>query len=284
MNEMQCEPEQFTGRIIFMSMYNDVVWEFFLPKKELCIANSMTVAGYAKRFSDSGRFSGLDQKRNGAGRTRTSRKENGRMSLNTCCSTLAKADLPCSVEQVLWNEELWKAKEVETCLFTSVVINQTVEGNFCIIISVNQLSVFGAVAVLCEELASRISNCSASMERLVAKDKAETMVAPTDLSTTTNPLMTNAQARGNLLREHKQRFANLPDDLRIIICAPKQVSWRLSFEDTIFVTIDEAELAKLDCPGSCREYTLPRDDELSKADRMDSWKHEDRSSIGGNSH
>ena len=35
MNEMQCEAEQFTGRIIFMSMYNDVVWEFFLPKKRI---------------------------------------------------------------------------------------------------------------------------------------------------------------------------------------------------------------------------------------------------------
>ena len=31
------------------------------------------------------------------------------------------------------------------------------------------------------------------------------------------------------------------------------------------MTTDEAELAKLDCPGSCREYKLPRDDELSKA-------------------
>ena len=31
------------------------------------------------------------------------------------------------------------------------------------------------------------------------------------------------------------------------------------------MTIDEEELAKLDCLGSRREYTLPRDDELSKA-------------------
>ena len=26
MTESQCEPEQFKGRIIFMSMYNDIVW------------------------------------------------------------------------------------------------------------------------------------------------------------------------------------------------------------------------------------------------------------------
>ena len=27
MTELQCEPEQLKGRIIFMSMYNDIVWE-----------------------------------------------------------------------------------------------------------------------------------------------------------------------------------------------------------------------------------------------------------------
>ena len=26
MNEMQCEPQQFTGRIIFISMYNEMSW------------------------------------------------------------------------------------------------------------------------------------------------------------------------------------------------------------------------------------------------------------------
>ena len=93
---------------------------------------------------------------------------------------------------------------------------QTDEVIFRTIISVNQLSAYGAVADMCEEVASRISNCSASMERLVAKDKLETMVAPTDLSSTTNPLLTNAQARRNLLRDYKQRFADLPDDLRMI--------------------------------------------------------------------
>ena len=50
MNERQCEPEQFTGRIIFMSMYNEIVWEE-KENKELCIANSITVAVYANSFA-----------------------------------------------------------------------------------------------------------------------------------------------------------------------------------------------------------------------------------------
>ena len=39
MDEMQCEPKQFTGRIIFM--YRN-------KEKKSCMTNSKTVAGYAK--------------------------------------------------------------------------------------------------------------------------------------------------------------------------------------------------------------------------------------------
>ena len=70
--------------------------------------------------TDIGHFSDLDQKRNGTGQTRTSRMENELMLLNTCCSTSVKADIPYFAEQVLWNEELYEAKEVERCLNTSV--------------------------------------------------------------------------------------------------------------------------------------------------------------------
>ena len=123
---------------------------------------------------------------------------------------------------------------------------QTVEVIFRTIISVNQLN-----ADMCEELASRISDCSASTVRPVAKDAPETLVAPTELSTTTNPLLTNDQARGNLLQEYKQRFAHLPDDLRMIKLCSVAVFMKTVFRGQYFVTIDEAELA--------------RDVELSKA-------------------
>ena len=50
MTEIQCEPERFPGRIIFMSMYNDIVLGE-KGNKELCTANSKIVAGYAKKFA-----------------------------------------------------------------------------------------------------------------------------------------------------------------------------------------------------------------------------------------
>ena len=68
---------------------------------------------------------------------------------------------------------------------------QIVEVVFRTIISVNQLSTYGEVADVSEDLASRISDCPSSTVKLVAEDKPETMVSSTDLSTTTNPLLTN---------------------------------------------------------------------------------------------
>ena len=50
MTEIQCELEQFPGRIIFMSVYNDIVWRE-KGNEELCVANSKTVADYARKFA-----------------------------------------------------------------------------------------------------------------------------------------------------------------------------------------------------------------------------------------
>ena len=42
MGKLQCEPENFTGRIIFMSMFNDIVRDA-KGKHELCVNNSKTI-------------------------------------------------------------------------------------------------------------------------------------------------------------------------------------------------------------------------------------------------
>ena len=49
MAELRCEPEQFQGRVIFMSMYNDIVWRE-RGCRENCVGNSVNVAAYAKKF------------------------------------------------------------------------------------------------------------------------------------------------------------------------------------------------------------------------------------------
>ena len=48
MRELQCEPDNVTGRIIFMSMFNDIVWDAKV-NDELCVNNSKTSKEYAER-------------------------------------------------------------------------------------------------------------------------------------------------------------------------------------------------------------------------------------------
>ena len=43
------DPEQFQGRIIFMSMFNDIIWGIKDNEQE-CIANATLVSVFAKRF------------------------------------------------------------------------------------------------------------------------------------------------------------------------------------------------------------------------------------------
>ena len=49
MGKLQCEPENFTGRIIFVSMFNDIAWDA-KGNDELCVSNSKTIREYAERF------------------------------------------------------------------------------------------------------------------------------------------------------------------------------------------------------------------------------------------
>ena len=55
--EFKCERELFRGRIIFRSMYNDIVWTK-RGNKENCIANALRFIEYARRFPQ-GRWSFL---------------------------------------------------------------------------------------------------------------------------------------------------------------------------------------------------------------------------------
>ena len=88
------------------------------------------------------------------------------------------------------------------------------------------------------------------------------MLVNTELSTTTKPLLINEKVQGNLLREYERKCANLPDDIELIRLCSNAGFIKTVAEGQFFVTLDDAELAKLG--GSCREYTLLRDDHLSK--------------------
>ena len=76
------DPSEFKGRIIFMSMFNDILWGSEDNERE-CNANADLVSLFAKDFQqDIGHSSDLDQKQSGILVTLTDHKENGTESLN----------------------------------------------------------------------------------------------------------------------------------------------------------------------------------------------------------
>ena len=91
----------------------------------------------------------------------------------------------------------------------------TIETVFRTIVSVNQLSIHGAVSDVCEEY----STCQTRTVRPVLAGKYDPLVAPANLLTTTPRPSIEIPAQENLLQKYKKRVERLPQQGRLIkIC------------------------------------------------------------------
>ena len=113
------ESEQFQGRIIFMSMFNDIMW-WIKDNEQECIANSTFMSQFAKRFP-AGRLSffkfGSETKWYSTNKGRPRGKWDRVAEL---MMIKEKADSQFSEPRVHCLEERSKAKEVDNYLFISV--------------------------------------------------------------------------------------------------------------------------------------------------------------------
>ena len=132
----------------------------------------------------------------------------------------------------------------------------TIENVFRTIISVNQLSIYGAVSDFCEEHGT----CQTSTGRPAVAEQSAPFFAPADLLIMRPTSSVEIPAQENLLQKHKERVENLsqPDQL-IKICTDA------GFLKTVevgqyFMTKHTDEFLQFAEPVTCREYTLPRDD------------------------
>ena len=117
-------PEIFTGRILFMSMFNDISCGTKDNEKE-CVANAKVVSLYAKKFGAGQRsFIGPIPKRSGTQSKRTVHKESGTISRRRCCWNSLKADVRLSVLRPHCPEVNSEAKDMENCRFTFLPLRQ----------------------------------------------------------------------------------------------------------------------------------------------------------------
>ena len=171
------EPEQFQGRIIFMSMFNDITWRTTDNEKE-CIANSTLVFLFAERFP-AGRWSFLgpgsetkwystDRERPGGKWDRVA--ELMMIKFGESGHPVFRATSPLSRGTL-------KSKGGGQLSLHFCADGDTIETVFRTIISVSQLSICGAVSDLCEEC----STCQTSTERPVLAEQSDPFFAPVNL-------------------------------------------------------------------------------------------------------
>ena len=178
MKEQKCHPEQFKGRIIFMSMYNDIAWgeKGNTGRGEY---NSQTVADYARRFPR-GHWSFL-----GPG---SEKKWYGTYSDNPDgVWEKSAADMMLEfgetihplfrASSALERGEL-RSKEGRKKTIHFNGSEQNVEFILRTVMSANQLSIYGTVADICTEV-SEDTMASGKPEAHAAQDPLETMKIPT---------------------------------------------------------------------------------------------------------
>ena len=144
-------PENFTGRILFMSMFNDISCGTRDNEQE-CLANTRLVSLYARKFCK-GQWSFIGP---GSEKKWYSIKEDSPQGI---CDKLAEkmllefAESGCPIFRAttpLSRGQL-KSKGHGKLSIHFAAVQETIETIFRKIVSANQLSLYGAVAEMCEE-------------------------------------------------------------------------------------------------------------------------------------
>ena len=143
-------PEIFTGRIIFMSMFNDISCGSRDNEKE-CGSNAQLVSLHAKRFGAGQRsFLGLGSEKKWYSISEdSSQGEWGKMEKMT--SKLAESGHPIFRATSPFSRGQLKSKGHGQLSIHYCADLETIQTVFRTIISIIQLSLYGAVAEMCEE-------------------------------------------------------------------------------------------------------------------------------------
>ena len=135
----------------------------------------------------------------------------------------------------------------------------TIETVFRTIISVNQLSIYGAVSDLCDEY----SACQARTLRPVLAGQSDPLFEPASLLMTTPTPSTEVPAQEILLQKYKERVERLSQQDRLIKNCTDAGFLKTVEVGQYFMTKDTEEFSQFTEPVTCREYTLPRDEKSS---------------------
>ena len=249
-------PESFTGRILFMSMFNDIFCDRYDNKDE-CLKNANYVKTFAGRFGI-GQWSfigpGSEKKWYSSENSPQGAWDNiaEQMLLEFAESghPIFRATTPLSRGQL-------KSKGRGKLSIHFTADQDTVDTIYRIILSVNQLSVYGAVAAICEEFEDHQDRTGepvilVGQSIVLGEVKAEAPLHDED------PM--NDQI---IWQQYIQQVESLSPENRVSKFCKEAGFMRVVEVGQYFVTKDTGDFRQFQSVA-CREYTLPRDDRASQ--------------------
>ena len=190
------EPEQFQGRTIFMSMFNDIIW------------------GYKDNETERWSFLGLGSETKWYSIYIDRPRGEWDRIAELMMIKFRESGHPVFRATSPFSRGTLKSKGGGKLSIHFCADGDTVETVFRTIISANQLSIYGAVSDLCDEY----SVCHARTGRPVLAGQSDPLFEPARLLMTPTP-STEVPAQEKLLHQHKEREEKLPQpDQFIKIC------------------------------------------------------------------
>ena len=198
LSKMSIQPEDFIGRIVFLSMFNDIPWRSKDNEQE-CELSAQLVSIYARRFSP-GKWSfvgpGSEKKWYSIHEYKPQGEWESCWTSDDKICRKRTPSFPCYESFVTTNVEKQRWWQIINTLLRWW-------GNdwncFRTIISVNQLSICGAVSDLCEEC----KTCHVRTERRVVAGQSDPLFVPTSsLMKTSTPSTDGSCARRNPLQRY----------------------------------------------------------------------------------
>ena len=257
LSSMGQTPESFTGRILFMSMFNDIFCDRYDNKDE-CLKNANIVKTFAGRFGI-GQWSfigpGSEKKwypsENSPQGAWDHIAEEMLLEFAESGHLIFRATTPLSRGQL-------KSKGRGKLSIHFTANQETVDTIYRIILSVNQLSVYGAVAAICEEFEDHQDRTGqpvilVGQSIVLGEVKAETPVHDEDPR--------NDQI---IWQQYIQQVESLSPENRLSKFCKEAGFMRVVEVGQYFVTKDTGDFRQFQSVA-CREYTLPRDDPASQA-------------------
>ena len=249
-------PETLTGKILFMSMFNDISCDR-KGNKEECLANAGVVKVLARKFGV-GQWSFIGP---GSEKKWYSAENSPQGAWDHIAEEMllefAESGHPTFRATTPLSRGILKSKGHGKLSIHFAADELTIETIFRFIISVNQLSIYGAVVALCEEFENH-QDGSGEPEILMGQSIVLGEIKAEVHLQNENPL--NHQI---LWQQYIERIESLSPESKVSRFCMEAGFMRIVEVGQYFMTKDTGDFRQFRSVA-CREYTLPRDDPASQ--------------------